>query len=77
MELGGFKRYFDYIGFYFDLIECFVGISEYLTIKSKGSSQLKCVSLKLRASNYIEGVFELLTRPLYPFAYSTIKSATI
>ncbi|WP_209306701.1 hypothetical protein, partial [Bacteroides acidifaciens] len=42
----------------------FAAISEYLTIKNKENSQLKCISLKLRVLIYIEGVFELLTHPL-------------
>ncbi|WP_209306706.1 hypothetical protein, partial [Bacteroides acidifaciens] len=41
----------------------FATISEYLTIKNKENSQLKCISLKLRVLIYIEGVFELLTHP--------------
>ncbi|WP_218049361.1 hypothetical protein, partial [Bacteroides acidifaciens] len=48
----------------FTLQNAFAAISEYLTIKNKENSQLKCISLKLRVLIYIEGVFELLTHPL-------------
>ncbi|WP_218049356.1 hypothetical protein, partial [Bacteroides acidifaciens] len=49
----------------FTLQNAFAAISEYLTIKNKENSQLKCISLKLRVLIYIEGVFELLTHPLF------------
>ena len=45
----------------------FAAISEYLTIKNKENSQLKCISLKLRVLIYIEGVFELLTPPRFDY----------
>ena len=62
MNLGGLKHNLDCFKFIFTLQNAFAAISEYLTIKNKENSQLKCIS-KLRVLIYIEGVFELLTHP--------------